>query len=679
MSPIRHQQPSTPFAMTTSSRGAWILSLFSGFLLLLSPVTASPAGGSTVAKQFNLNVNGKDVSECWYNCHMYVTQALPAPWMSDLHNSPQNLQANCEYPEYLQAMGMCLVSQCTNSWDVQYAREFGAVICKKAGVKTAIPIDPSYTATAGGFYATATWTMDMPVLASSAQQRSMFRMRTAVLAVLGGALQEHLSAGGLTSVRLVHEYLQRIEDDNEKGLELHAVVELESRAKLRATAQHFDSLRENGPLARSPPLGQGLEEYGNRIGWVYFEASTKAPYEEKVRLTYSHLLRAGPQAKTINKLRAGGAIILGKTYLPGYRSDGGDQQDSSCRPCKSAYGEHHSASFGGAVAVSVGFAAAAIAGNSTAAVIIPAARNACFAIRPTPGLGPFHETRDSGPVAKSAHDLAILLTALAATDPTDPTDPWHRYFVAPTSMVGQPVPNGKEKVEISENPKYTGTPFANFGGKRLGILPKGIFAAESWGDLIINGSVERVFDDFDRAILRIKELGAEIHDIIDTSSLTTMKGTENFERWTEHKLMKIASRTTPRSIEGARLKHLFRKLHKGQTREMPIGDTDIAKFLNKEPNLEHTPADGCEWRCDSRTILSGLVEHLLEKPGLEVMLEKHGLHALVAPANYAITRWAALDGCPIATAPLGTDDKGNPHGICFIGRRMSESTLIALL
>ena len=72
----------------------------------------------------------------------------------------------------------------------------------------------------------------------------------------------------------------------------------------------------------------------------------------------------------------------------------------------------------------------------------------------------------------------------------------------------------------------------------------------------INGSVERVFDDFDRAILRIKELGAEIHDIIDTSSLTTMKGTENFERWTEHKLMKIASRTTPRSIEGARLKHL---------------------------------------------------------------------------------------------------------------------------
>lgn len=29
-------------------------------------------------------------------------------------------------------MGRCLVSQCTNPWDVQYAREFGAVICKKA-------------------------------------------------------------------------------------------------------------------------------------------------------------------------------------------------------------------------------------------------------------------------------------------------------------------------------------------------------------------------------------------------------------------------------------------------------------------------------------------------------------------------------------------------------------------
>ena len=37
-------------------------------------------------------------TECWYNCHMYTTQVIPAPWMSDHANSPYNLQANCEYP-----------------------------------------------------------------------------------------------------------------------------------------------------------------------------------------------------------------------------------------------------------------------------------------------------------------------------------------------------------------------------------------------------------------------------------------------------------------------------------------------------------------------------------------------------------------------------------------------------
>jgi hypothetical protein len=35
--------------------------------------------------------------ECWYNCHMYTTQVVSAPWTSDQHNNPYNLQANCEY------------------------------------------------------------------------------------------------------------------------------------------------------------------------------------------------------------------------------------------------------------------------------------------------------------------------------------------------------------------------------------------------------------------------------------------------------------------------------------------------------------------------------------------------------------------------------------------------------
>lgn len=44
-------------------------------------------------------------------------------------------------------------------------------------------------------------------------------------------------------------------------------------------------------------------------------------------------------------------------------------------------------------------------------------------------------------------------------------------------------------------------------------------------------SIEMVIDDFDRAILRMEQLGAEIHDGIENSSLTTMKGHRDFRGW----------------------------------------------------------------------------------------------------------------------------------------------------
>lgn len=78
-------------------------------------------------------------------------------------------------------------------------------------------------------------------------------------------LQAYLSARSLTSEQLVQglpgelrqppgcSYAdtpcvpqQRIQDNNEKGLELYAVVKLEPRTRLMATAQHFDVVRDNG-------------------------------------------------------------------------------------------------------------------------------------------------------------------------------------------------------------------------------------------------------------------------------------------------------------------------------------------------------------------------------------------------------------------------------------------------
>lgn len=179
----------------------------------------------------------------------------------------------------------------------------------------------------------------------------------------------------------------------------------------------------------------------------------------------------------VNKLRACGAIVLGKTYLPGYReeSPAGVIEDSTHGKCRSAYGQLDFTSSGGAVAVSSGFAAAATIGHSTAGVIIPAAQNACYAIRPTPSMGPFLVTDSIGPVAKSARDLALLLTALGGPDPSG------GYFRELLIKEGKAIQEPTGKVGPPKYVDYTEMPFGTFKGKRLGVVLTDAFAAESWG------------------------------------------------------------------------------------------------------------------------------------------------------------------------------------------------------
>jgi Asp-tRNA(Asn)/Glu-tRNA(Gln) amidotransferase A subunit family amidase len=180
----------------------------------------------------------------------------------------------------------------------------------------------------------------------------------------------------------------------------------------------------------------------------------------------------------VNKLRDCGAIILGKTYMPGYHNRvevglAGDEANGTV--CRSAYANHNLPSSGGAVAVSAGFAAAATSGDSTAAVIIPASQNACFAIRPSISMGPFFETGSTGIVAKSACDAALLLTALAGPDPSD------GYFRDILVKSGNPFERTTSEVERPEYQVFTRMPYATFDGKKLGVVLPEVFSMESWG------------------------------------------------------------------------------------------------------------------------------------------------------------------------------------------------------
>lgn len=127
-------------------------------------------------------------------------------------------------------------------------------------------------------------------------------------------------------------------------------------------------------------------------------------------------------AAAIQNLRAAGAIIIGKanlSELSGMRDEIEGQWSGRGGYCRSAYvkdGDPGGSSCGSAVAVSAGFAAAALGGDTTGSITFPAGRAACYAMRPTlslvstEGCIPLSSSLDViGPMGKSTHDVALVL------------------------------------------------------------------------------------------------------------------------------------------------------------------------------------------------------------------------------------------------------------------------------
>lgn len=144
-------------------------------------------------------------------------------------------------------------------------------------------------------------------------------------------------------------------------------------------------------------------------------------------------------ATVITKLRVAGAIFLGKSTMTelgnlkssvekmGRSARGGQGQSAYVYGGYAGGGNPLGSSSGSAIAVSAGFAAAALGAETLGSLVAPAGRAALFSLRPTMGLVsrdgtvPGAKSFDMiGPMAKSTCDVALLLQQIAGTDPKDP-------------------------------------------------------------------------------------------------------------------------------------------------------------------------------------------------------------------------------------------------------------------
>ncbi|CAN7240289.1 indoleacetamide hydrolase [Variovorax sp. LjRoot290] len=232
---------------------------------------------------------------------------------------------------------------------------------------------------------------------------------------------QRLCAGSLTSEQLVSAYLAQARAKPQ----LNAFITLDEAGALKA-ARAADTARKRGgpckPLAGVPVVikdniqVQGLPATAGTPALKGFVPSTDAP--------------------VVAKLRAAGAIVLGKTHMhelafgvTGYNPAFQSGPEVGVRNAYDATRIAGGSSSGNGAALGARMAPAALGTDTGGSVRIPCAFNGCAALRPTvgrysqQGIAPVSHTRDTaGPMALSVADLALLDAAIAGGAPLVPAE-----------------------------------------------------------------------------------------------------------------------------------------------------------------------------------------------------------------------------------------------------------------
>ncbi len=234
--------------------------------------------------------------------------------------------------------------------------------------------------------------------------------------------QAAMESGEITAVGLVQHYLKRIEQIDRTGPGLNSVLELNPDAEAIAAA--LDAEREDqgarGPLHGLPLMIKGNIDTADRMtttaGSLALEGHS-----------------AARDAFIVERLRAAGAIILGKTNLSewanfrstrsssGWSSQGGQTRNPYAldrNPCGS--------SSGSGVAAAADLCVAAVGTETDGSIVCPANANGIVGLKPTVGLVsrsgiiPISHSQDTaGPMARTVADTAVMLSAMVGIDPRD--------------------------------------------------------------------------------------------------------------------------------------------------------------------------------------------------------------------------------------------------------------------
>ncbi len=464
------------------------------------------------------------------------------------------------------------------------------------------------------------------------------------------AIEADLAAGRVTSEQLVQLYSARIAAIDAAGPTLRAVLEINPRALDEARASDARHGHEPARLLEGIPV------------LIKDNIETADPMPTTAGSLALAQNVSGRDAPLVARLRAAGAVILGKTNLSEWANMRGSRSVSGWSGVggltRNPYSLDRSAcgsSSGSGVAVAASLAPIAIGTETDGSVTCPASLNGLVGLKPTVGLVsrthiiPISVSQDTaGPMTRSVTDAARLLTVIAGSDPADPAT-----ADADTHRID-----------------YTTALDAHaLAGKRIGVMR---FAAGYHPEL------DAVFD---QALGVLRAQGATLVEITDFPGMDTIGNDEQAVMLTELKAgLNAYLASTPAVVKYRTLADLIAFNNAHHDRELGL--------FGQEQFIKAEATKGLD---DPAYITARDTARRMAGPeGIDRLLAADHLDALVAPTGSPAWKIDTIDGdhdmgsastlpavagMPHLTVPMGLVS-GLPVGLSFIGPAWSEGRLL---
>ncbi|HEX5952016.1 MAG TPA: amidase [Rhodanobacteraceae bacterium] len=425
-----------------------------------------------------------------------------------------------------------------------------------------------------------------------------------------------LAAGRTTPAALADACLDAIEH---RDPALHAFVDVRPDI-VRDQAASATRRRREGPIGRLDGIPVAIKDNFDVAGY---------PTRAGLPTRGDHVARN--DAHAVARLRAAGAVLLGKTNLD-EGALGAATRNPHFGTTRNPFDVNRVAggsSGGSAAAVAAGMAPVAIGSDTLGSVRIPASYCGVFALKPTHGeisargLVPAARRLDAvGILGRSVGDLVVMLQVLAGYDADDPRSRRRRVALQPPDW----------------NPNHL----------RCGVLP----------DLAAIGVEAPVIDVFEAAMARLERELSE-------------RQTLDFSDWPFQKMRRAGL-----LLMEAEMRNTFAEDLADTTHPVSEHFRTMLDYAARKSAADYALADRI---LDFAVLKARRVFSRVDV--LVLPTTPQGAFPIDAPvpASQAdLTAFASLSACPAVSIPMGRLPDGMPIGMQFVGAPGSDLRLLEL-